>query len=645
MPNLTDGELRAVAYYAIGVSTEGSDIAYKATYCGNTIHNRDGSIALEPIGNSGYTIGEMQTDLGAQPDVASELVNSFQDWAKVNHKDWVLSDQQQAQATSDLGRDGRHVRDPNYDANNHEYMEEHHGQHIPDSLLPVTGQDIESAFKAHLNDYLATEAGKSFVHGTDVKQVDNLMRNVAGRLNESDFYNNANMEDQAKIFATVAKSYNQGPAWTDKHIFKSIEDGKITSFDDISKAIDTYPRDRRHPDKPSYMETGRDAAISGAEAFNALRNASQANAMRGPWQAVMANPLVDPTQVDKDPKQLHLADQYATVKGLFVQPDQGRALVYALEKGGSHNYGDPSSSNSRGFYSEGNDFVQWDKNGQGRAFVDGQWSEFSRNEIALSYNKDHTLDINIARNGETHSLLHVVRPSGHSHSQPAAHHEAGVLRQGMHGEQVQKLQAQLGELGYLDNLRAPDGKFGAATRDAVKTFQHDHHLPEVGQAGPSTQRAVQADLQPLRQDGSGPLPSVSAMSSLAVGAPALDDPRNAFNPNYALYNELKTRVPDASDNRLLQFTAACHENKITAGNLGAIHFDRAGGQMSFQGSSMLATPATVDLKTPSPEPQQSIQHIQQQDQQQAQMMGQIQAQNAQANQQLPQGPMPGGPLH
>jgi len=233
--------------------------------------------------------------------------------------------------------------------------------------------------------------------------------------------------------------------------------------------------------------------------------------------------------------------------------------------------------------------------------------------------------------------------SHHSHAHVTSHSAVdNPLRQGMHGDQVQQLQAKLGELGYLDNMVPPDGKFGPTTRDAVKAYQHDHHLPEVGQAGPRTQQAIQADLTPLRQQSLGPLPAVSAMSSLPAN-PGLDDPRNGLNANHGLYNELKTRIPDASEQRLLQFTAACHSNKITPENLGQIHFDRQGGTMTFMTSWPPQPPATVDLKTPPPEQQQSIQQIQQHDKQQAQMTGQIQAQNAQMNQQAAQAPAPGTP--
>jgi hypothetical protein len=240
--------------------------------------------------------------------------------------------------------------------------------------------------------------------------------------------------------------------------------------------------------------------------------------------------------------------------------------------------------------------------------------------------------------------LKAIGGSDHSRLHTAHHgHESSMLRSGMHNEQVQKLQIQLGELGYLDNTATPDGKFGPATRDAVKAYQHDHHLPEVGQAGPATQKAIQADLQPLRQDNPGPLPAVSAMSSLPAGTFGMDDPRNTLNPNHALYSKLQQHLPDASDQRLLQFTAVCHSQGITDRNLTDVRFDQQNGVVSFAGTqNFAAKTATVDVKEPSPPPAQSIQHIQQTDQYRAQIQTQVQATIAQNNLQGPQGPTPGG---
>lgn len=131
----------------------------------------------------------------------------------------------------------------------------------------------------------------------------------------------------------------------------------------------------------------------------------------------------------------------------------------------------------------------------------------------------------------------------------------------------------------------------------------------------------------------------------APGLPGTDgiDPRRANHPLNGLYNELKTRIPDASEKRLLQFTAACHTHHITAENLGRIDLHGQGDYIRFCPSWPPGPVATVDLKTPAPEPQQCMAHIQQHDQQQVQLMAQIQAQVALTNAQGMQGPVLGGP--
>lgn len=74
MSDLTDNEMCAIAYYSVGVSSEGGDVAYQLSFAGNLIHEKSGSTFLKPVGNSGYTIGTLQTDFGARPGDAHELV-------------------------------------------------------------------------------------------------------------------------------------------------------------------------------------------------------------------------------------------------------------------------------------------------------------------------------------------------------------------------------------------------------------------------------------------------------------------------------------------------------------------------------------------------------------------------------------------
>lgn len=139
---------------------------------------------------------------------------------------------------------------------------------------------------------------------------------------------------------------------------------------------------------------------------------------------------------------------------------------------------------------------------------------------------------------------------------------------------------------------------------------------------------------PATASADAPRPARTHPAAPAEPALASGDPRHPDSANHALYSELHRRIPDASEARLLQFTAACHAHKITAQNLRQIHFDRDGGHMLFQGAGMWATPASVDVQAPSPQPQQSIQQIQQREQQRAQMMGWLPPQNVVG----PQGP-------
>lgn len=171
---------------------------------------------------------------------------------------------------------------------------------------------------------------------------------------------------------------------------------------------------------------------------------------------------------------------------------------------------------------------------------------------------------------------------------------------------------------------------GHAYSDAKRTMSHG-----IDAAERAAGEAYDTLSHPGRWFGQTPAASQPAESlpdqvrAVVPADPAheVSDPRHPDSTNHALYNELHRRIPDASEARLLQFTAACHAHEITADNLQQVHFDRAGGQMLFRGSGMLATPASVDVRVPSPQLQQSILQIQQYDQQ-PQMAGWATSQSA-----------------
>jgi hypothetical protein len=114
----------------------------------------------------------------------------------------------------------------------------------------------------------------------------------------------------------------------------------------------------------------------------------------------------------------------------------------------------------------------------------------------------------------------------------------------------------------------------------------------------------------------------------------IHDPRNPDNRQHALYKELERRLPESSEARMMQFTAACHRHRIKANDLSGVHMDYDSMTLTLDSVGFMATPAQVDMSLPPPEPEQSVQQMRQFDQQMEQMMQQSQ-QHAQAIQQGP----------
>ncbi|WP_295912772.1 hypothetical protein [uncultured Xanthomonas sp.] len=149
MSTLTDKELRATLYFAVGVTSESRYDAYRLVVAGD----KASTPTLEPADSSGYSIGTIQTDLGQhyQPNdpngenVPRDLINAYQDWARAHQPQSVLTDDQAARAIADLGRDGDAIR------NDH-------------------GRPLDADVKSRLDAFLTSDAGITWVHDRDVAQ-------------------------------------------------------------------------------------------------------------------------------------------------------------------------------------------------------------------------------------------------------------------------------------------------------------------------------------------------------------------------------------------------------------------------------------------------------------------------------------------
>lgn len=378
----SDAAFNALSYFAIGVASEGSaagrDVSNMLSFAGST--GRTGQ--MYPVGNSGFSLGTLQTDLGQHPDVARRLVDAYQVWARAERSDWVLSDEQAAQAIHDMGRTGTAI-----------YAEH---KRPPD---PTT--------KAHLDNFLQSTAGIRFVHEQDLAQADKLMRSVYTPLIDTALFRESTQDDQLRLAAMVAKAYNQSERWGGR-ILRHIQDGTLGDLDEVKQAIKDLPDTGNE-----YMLTGRDAALEGAEVLLALRNSDAGSPLHDIWASVAADPLVDPTRLGEDAARPDLPHAYATVKTLFLQRQEAPAFITALDRGAVSTHGRRDKSGTRfiddGLYAAGDDFVVWDADGMGQARVGGEWSAVRRDALAYHRNADGTIDLHHGNDGRSVQLLHADR--------------------------------------------------------------------------------------------------------------------------------------------------------------------------------------------------------------------------------------------
>lgn len=152
-----------------------------------------------------------------------------------------------------------------------------------------------------------------------------------------------------------------------------------------------------------------------------------------------------------------------------------------------------------------------------------------------------------------------VRSKQQANHRPHAGHD--ILQQGSHGNAVDSLQQNLGQLGFTgphgESLVNRDKHFGPLTRTAVETFQAENHLHVDGRVGPNTAKAIDAK---LREHAQSPVSSRDE----ALAAVCLDNPAHS---DHSLYSQARClvhrldrdagRAPDQrSDNLAASITVA-----------------------------------------------------------------------------------------
>ncbi len=393
-PNpLTENELKAAAYFAVGVTSEGSiggrDLAYRLSFAGNV----GAGGRMEPVANSGYSFGTLQIDLGQHPDVARDMLNGYQTWAATqpDRATLELSQQQYDSTLASLQRTGKQMR-------------------------AAQAVDID---RTSINRFLDSDAGRTFVHGLDTEHVNGVTATdtVVGnndkaleRLQRTGLYQNATSDDQAELAGMFMKLQNQAGDGRWPGLLDRIEAGTLTSPDGVKTAIDGFLANRPNGDA-DYLESGADNTLRGVSVLNALRSANAENPLSNAWANVSANPLMGPVVAHQpNAANPNLGFEYDTVRSMFLTPEQSRRFITALDQGASLAEGNPArqaGSQQAGFYVSGNDFVHWGRSGHGQAFIGGQWRSIEAEDLTRVRNRDGTTELTINENGQRSVLMRV----------------------------------------------------------------------------------------------------------------------------------------------------------------------------------------------------------------------------------------------
>lgn len=391
---LTANELKAIAYFAVGVTSEGSiaghDVSYRLSFAGNVGPGG----RMEPVANSGYSFGTLQIDLGQHPAVARDLLDSYQAWA-------VL---QPDRAALELGRD-------DYDGMLASL------QRTGRRMRADNAVDID---RSGLNRFLTADEGRIFVHGLDAVHVEGVtaVDDVAGnrdsaleRLQRTALYRNASSSRQAELAGMFMKLQNQAGHARWPGLLDRIEAGTLASSDAVKSAIDGLLPNQPNG-QPDYLESGADNTLRGIGVVNALRDAHADNPLSRAWANVLADPLVGPVGARRPNEgNPDLGFEYDAVRSLFLTPETSRHFIAALNRGASLAEGTPQrQANGRrqaGFYVSGDDFVHWNRSGQGLAFLDGQWRRIDPDAVTRVRSRDGTTELRIDEGGQNRTLLRV----------------------------------------------------------------------------------------------------------------------------------------------------------------------------------------------------------------------------------------------
>lgn len=172
---------------------------------------------------------------------------------------------------------------------------------------------------------------------------------------------------------------------------------------------------------------------------------------------------------------------------------------------------------------------------------------------------------------------------------------APMLRSGSEGEEVERVQARLKELGYYEG--EIDGQFGPGTRTAVTLFQRENGLGADGIVGAETREALDSpDALPHATSAPldlGALAHVDSLPMLVNRAHLLPDDYQPddlvdmsvyCDPNIVTIKYPGTQAERVAVDALMTMLSAAHEDGITVWQISAAYRTIADQQALFDES-------------------------------------------------------------
>lgn len=270
IPGITRNEAAALAYFAMGVSSEGGyggrNVAYQLSFAGSTRGN-----ILRPVAGSRFSIGTLQVDLGQHPDVAGELMAAYRAWSAAQAVPQPISAGDVAGWTElerMLSRDGSTIR-------------------------AEGGRNLSVPIRQGLDSFLESPQGVDFVHDRDLRQIDHLLR-ADSTLNRSALhaiagtrlYQDADADGRVRLAAIMLKLENQSGRAIYPRLVRRIERGELEGVDAVERAIHA---------RGDYVSTGVHHTLEGTRTYLALRDATMENPLRHAANEVLADPTIRPT--------------------------------------------------------------------------------------------------------------------------------------------------------------------------------------------------------------------------------------------------------------------------------------------------------------------------------------------------------------